>query len=149
MNKTTSLQRNYGLGWYTINEKCNAVIAELKDKWISSQGTFNIRQIKPKESFSTKEFIQKTLIEKGGIGFHKLYYDAELIDLYDSFNEKGAGFWLLMNKDQIVGTIGLRTDPNTRIGVISKLYLKNEASAHAVSLLKVAQSFAKRHGAVF
>ncbi len=104
--------------------------------------TYFVRKVKASDSYLVKCFIQKVLIQRGGVGIDKLYYDKDLADIHQAYNKENCHFWVLTKKGDIKGTLGM--EMIGRKACLTKFYVDHDSMDHGLSLIKMAQSAAKR-----
>lgn len=145
MEMISPLRKHQSLEWTRMLGSYMTVARLLNTKTSLFYKEYGIRKAQPKDSALIKEFIQKRLLEKGGVGVDNLYYDRELFDIYEAYDTKHAFFWVLVSRGAIIGTIGLRKKQDLEASAnLTKLYIQKGAECHIHSLLNMALSTAKK-----
>ena len=151
MNKSTSLNIAYVYGYQKALNTYHSIVGTLFDKISNINGTFNLRKVQPSDNSMVRGLIQRLIIKKGGIGLDNLYYDPELIDIYESYDRPGSTFEVLTYHNEVIGTIGLRPGSSSiKSCELQKLYVDSEfgTQGHERELIQLALSRATDMGYV-
>lgn len=106
MDKVTSLKKQ-SEAVQTIGTSYRTFTASFIDRLKGIKGGHHVRQILPKDNLVARAFIQKTLMSRGGVGMDKLYYDAELSDIYEAYSGEDRNFFVITLGNEIIGTLGI------------------------------------------
>ena len=128
MSKSITLNGTFLLR-YNAEHIYHSVSGFFTDKLSKVKGSFNLRKAQKKDNPAIKELIQRSLLNKGGIGNDQLYYDTELSEIYEAYDHAGAFFSVLTFKEEIIATVGIRsTQQEAGKCEIKKLYVNREYS---------------------
>ncbi|TQR24863.1 GNAT family N-acetyltransferase [Lysinibacillus sphaericus] len=108
-----------------------------------------IREIKKEDNAKVKEIIQDSLKSLGLAVPGSAYFDPQLNDLYQYYNNlKHANYWVVELDGEVVGGIGIAPfSEQDKVCELQKLYLSPKAQGLGLSkkLMETALSFASKH----
>lgn len=108
-----------------------------------------IREIKKEDNTKVKEIIQDSLKSLGLAVPGSAYFDPQLNDLYQYYNNlKHANYWVVELDGEVVGGIGIAPfSEQEKVCELQKLYLSPKAQGLGLSkkLMETALSFASKH----
>ncbi|MFJ3387049.1 GNAT family N-acetyltransferase [Lysinibacillus sp. NPDC086135] len=108
-----------------------------------------IREIKKEDNAKVKEIIQDSLKTLGLAVPGSAYFDPQLNDLYQYYNNlKHANYWVVELDGEVVGGIGIAPfSEQDKVCELQKLYLSPKAQGLGLSkkLMETALSFASKH----
>ncbi|MFJ7915637.1 MULTISPECIES: GNAT family N-acetyltransferase [unclassified Lysinibacillus] len=108
-----------------------------------------IREIKKEDTAKVKEIIQDSLKSLGLAVPGSAYFDPQLNDLYQYYNNlKHANYWVVELDGEVVGGIGIAPfSEQDKVCELQKLYLSPKAQGLGLSkkLMETALSFASKH----
>ncbi|ALC90678.1 GNAT family acetyltransferase [Bacillus sp. FJAT-18017] len=108
-----------------------------------------IREIRKEDNASVKEIIQNSLKSLGLAIPGSAYYDPQLNDLHNYYNNlKHANYWVVEMEGEVVGGIGIAPfNEHENVCELQKLYLSPKAQGLGLSnkLMETALSFASNH----
>lgn len=108
-----------------------------------------IREIKKEDNTKVKEIIQDSLKSLGLAVPGSAYFDPQLNDLYQYYNNlKHANYWVVELDGEVVGGIGIAPfSEQEKVCELQKLYLSPKAQGLGLSkkLMETALSFAPKH----
>ncbi|MCR8852523.1 GNAT family N-acetyltransferase [Lysinibacillus fusiformis] len=108
-----------------------------------------IQEIKKEDNAKVKEIIQDSLKSLGLAVPGSAYFDPQLNDLYQYYNNlKHANYWIVELDGEVVGGIGIAPFiEQDKVCELQKLYLSPKAQGLGLSkkLMETALSFASKH----
>ena len=108
-----------------------------------------IREIKVEDNLKVKEIIQQSLKSLGLAIPGTAYFDPQLNDLHQYYNNlKHASYWVVEWEGEVVGGIGIAPfNEQDSVCELQKLYLSPKAQGlgFAKKLMETALSFAAKH----
>lgn len=108
-----------------------------------------IQEIKKEDNAKVKEIIQDSLKSLGLAVPGSAYFDPQLNDLYQYYNNlKHANYWVVELDGEVVGGIGIAPFiEQDKVCELQKLYLSPKAQGLGLSkkLMETALSFASKH----
>lgn len=108
-----------------------------------------IREIKKEDNASVKEIIQDSLKSHGLAIPGTAYFDPQLNDLHQYYNNlKHANYWVVEIEGEVVGGIGIAPfNEHEKVCELQKLYLSPKVQGLGISkkLMETALSFASKH----
>ncbi|MFJ6268311.1 GNAT family N-acetyltransferase [Lysinibacillus xylanilyticus] len=108
-----------------------------------------IQEIKKEDNAKVKEIIQDSLKSLGLAVPGSAYFDPQLNDLYQYYNNlKHANYWVVELDGEVVGGIGIAPfSEQDKVCELQKLYLSPKAQGLGLSkkLMETALSFASKH----
>lgn len=108
-----------------------------------------IREIKKEDNAKVKEIIQDSLKSLGLAVPGSAYFDPQLNDLHQYYNNlKHANYWVVELDGEVVGGIGIAPfSEQDKVCELQKLYLSPKAQGLGFSkkLMETALSFASKH----
>ncbi|MFP3920036.1 GNAT family N-acetyltransferase [Lysinibacillus telephonicus] len=108
-----------------------------------------IREIKKEDNAKVKEIIQDSLKSLGLAVPGSAYFDPQLNDLHQYYNNlKHANYWVVELDGEVVGGIGIAPfSEQYKVCELQKLYLSPKAQGLGLSkkLMETALSFASKH----
>lgn len=108
-----------------------------------------IREIKKEDNVKVKEIIQDSLKSLGLAIPGTAYFDPQLNDLHQYYNNlKHAKYWVVEMEGEVVGGIGIAPyNEHEKVCELQKLYLSTKAKGLGLGkkLMETALSFASEH----
>ncbi|MBG9692513.1 GNAT family N-acetyltransferase [Lysinibacillus sp. VIII_CA] len=108
-----------------------------------------IQEIKKEDNAKVKEIIQDSLESLGLAVPGSAYFDPQLNDLYQYYNNlKHANYWVVELDGEVVGGIGIAPfSEQDKVCELQKLYLSPKVQGLGLSkkLMETALSFASKH----
>ncbi len=108
-----------------------------------------IQEIKKEDNAKVKEIIQDSLESLGLAVPGSAYFDPQLNDLYQYYNNlKHANYWVVELDGEVVGGIGIAPfSEQDKVCELQKLYLSPKVQGLGISkkLMETALSFASKH----
>ncbi|QIC49611.1 GNAT family N-acetyltransferase [Lysinibacillus sphaericus] len=108
-----------------------------------------IQEIKKEDNAKVKEIIQDSLESLGLAVPGSAYFDPQLNDLYQYYNNlKHANYWVVELDGKVVGGIGIAPfSEQDKVCELQKLYLSPKVQGLGISkkLMETALSFASKH----
>lgn len=108
-----------------------------------------IREIKKEDNAKVKEIIQDSLKSLGLAIPGTAYFDPQLNDLHQYYNNlKHAKYWVVEMEGEVVGGIGIAPfNEHDKVCELQKLYLntKTQGLGFGKKLMETALSFASKH----
>jgi putative acetyltransferase len=108
-----------------------------------------IREIKKEDNAKVKDIIQDSLKSLGLAIPGSAYYDPQLNDLHQYYNDlKHANYWVIEMEGEVVGGVGIAPfNEHDKVCELQKLYLSPKAQGLGLSkkLMETALSFAANH----
>ncbi|ACA40115.1 GNAT family N-acetyltransferase [Lysinibacillus sphaericus] len=108
-----------------------------------------IQEIKKEDNAKVKEIIQDSLESLGLAVPGSAYFDSQLNDLYQYYNNlKHANYWVVELDGKVVGGIGIAPfSEQDKVCELQKLYLSPKVQGLGISkkLMETALSFASKH----
>ncbi|WP_087973477.1 GNAT family N-acetyltransferase [Oceanobacillus rekensis] len=108
-----------------------------------------IREIKKQDNKMVKELIQRSLKSLGLAIPGSAYFDPQLNDLYQYYNNlKHANYWVVEMEGEVIGGIGIAPfHEHEKVCELQKLYLspKTQGLGFGKKLMETALSFASTH----
>lgn len=108
-----------------------------------------IQEIKKEDNAKVKEIIQDSLESLGLAVPGSAYFDSQLNDLYQYYNNlKHANYWVVELDGEVVGGIGIAPfSEQDKVCELQKLYLSPKVQGLGLSkkLMETALSFASKH----
>ncbi|MFJ7979057.1 GNAT family N-acetyltransferase [Lysinibacillus xylanilyticus] len=108
-----------------------------------------IQEIKKEDNVKVKEIIQDSLKSLGLAVPGSAYFDPQLNDLYQYYNNlKHANYWVVELDGEVVGGIGIAPfSEQDKVCELQKLYLSPKAQGLGLSkkLMETALSFSSKH----
>ncbi|MGX1022976.1 GNAT family N-acetyltransferase [Psychroflexus sp. MBR-150] len=108
-----------------------------------------IRPIQKKDNQATAEMIRYVLIEQNAPKTGTAYEDKALDDLYETYKDERAVYYILTENDEIIGGAGIQAlDDDDSICELQKMYFHPKARGRGLGQQMIEQClrFAKNQG---
>ncbi len=107
-----------------------------------------IRTIQKKDNQATAEMIRYVLIEQNAPKTGTAFEDKALDDLYETYKDERAVYYILIENDEIIGGAGIQAlDNDDSICELQKMYFHPKARSRGLGqqMIEKCLEFAKNH----